>query len=189
MGPEADGIDRPPVAGSDLPVDPGTGLPTAAVWAAWLTYQDAAFARYGRDTTVFVVDLVGVDGLADRLGTEAVERMATAYASFLRTRCRAADVVTRTDRGRFHVLLPETTEVAAASLAERLREQSDAWLADGALAVRPAIGYASPATGGTLGDALRLATELLHAERRRTKRMSGRSAGSAGVEPGSEPSG
>lgn len=164
-------------------VDPQTGLPSGGMWAIWLDRHEAAFARYGRDMTIVVIELEGIDGLAERLGDEAADGLVNAYASFLRAQCRTADLLARTEWARFSAILPETSETQAESFVGRVRELSQDWLAGGALDLRPAIGYASPTAGGTLGEAVRVATELLYAERRRSRRRGARPLEGPGARP------
>ena len=45
------------------------------------------------------------------------------------------------------MLLPETDEVQAINYVERVRAECDRWLAAGAVSMRLAIGWASPAPG------------------------------------------
>ena len=72
--------------------------------------------------------------------------------------------------GRFGVLLPETGEVEAVNYVERVRQVCDLWLESGAIALRMAIGWASPAVDSSLGDAFNEAQERMFAELRRSAR-------------------
>ena len=53
---------------------------------------------------------------------EAIERYAARVGAIVRETARETDRVTRAAPDRFHVLLPETSEAEAATLAERVRE-------------------------------------------------------------------
>ena len=88
-------------------------------------------------------------------------------ADVLRRSARSSDTIARLDRVRFGLLLPETDEIQAINLVERIRAGCDKWLAAGAVAVRLSIGWASPPLGGDLGDALREAEDRMHREQRR----------------------
>jgi hypothetical protein len=126
-------------------------LDTRPDWDAALRHEDARMARYGRHASVMVVRL--------RLpGTGSVERYAARVGSIVREHARETDRVTRAAPDRVHVLLPETAETEAVSLAERVRAAC-AELFPG----RPGsdldidAAAASPARGQTLADALRIA--------------------------------
>jgi hypothetical protein len=64
-------------------------------------------------------------------------------------------------------MLPETDEVQAINYVERVRAECDRWLAAGAVSMRLAIGWASPAPGSDLRTATRIAEDRLNADRRR----------------------
>ena len=68
---------------------------------------------------------------------------------------------------RFGLLLPETDEIQAINLVERIRSACDLWLQAGAVAMRLSIGWASPPIGGDLADALREAEERMYREQHR----------------------
>jgi diguanylate cyclase (GGDEF)-like protein len=148
-----------------LLVDPETGLETAFVWNDSLRYEEARRARYGHAATVVVLELFGLDRLAERLGSTVANRLIVPVAATLVRSSRASDRVARVGPARFHVLMPETDEVSAINYVERVRESLDMWLEAGAVAIRANIGWASPPTGGTLADAVRLADERMHADR------------------------
>ncbi len=146
-------------------VDAETGLLTAVAWEAAIRAESARMARYQRDATVIVAELDGLDALAARLGQEVADGLIRPVADALRRNARAADRIARVGHARFHLLLPETDEIAAINYIERVRSSCDLWLEAGALAVRLAIGWASPMTG-SLEGALRLAEQRMNADRR-----------------------
>jgi len=151
-------------------VDPGTGLETSLAWEEAIRHEEARAARYGRPATVVVVELEGLERLADLLGEEAAEKLIAPVAETLRRNSRTADCVARVGRARFWVLMPETDELAAINYVERIRDSADMWLEAGAVAVRVAIGWASAPAHGSLADAMRLADELMQADRRKRAR-------------------
>ena len=147
-------------------IDAATGLGTALAWDFALRHEEARFARYKESATVVIAELEGYDMLADRLGREAADRLITPIANALLRNSRRADRVARVGTVRFHVLLPKTDEIAAINYIERVREETDDWLASGAVASRLAIGWASPGTGTSFADAMRVAEERMNADRR-----------------------
>jgi diguanylate cyclase (GGDEF)-like protein len=157
-----------PAQDDDEPVpflDAETGLESAAVWNDALRHEDARRARYGHPATVMVMELVGFELLGERLGSEIADRLIVPVAATLLNNSRASDRIARVGHTRFHVLMPETDEISAINYVERVREAADMWLEAGAVAVRTAIGWASPPSGGSLMDAARLADERMQADR------------------------
>ncbi len=153
-------------AGLDALVDPVTGLGARLAWDEAFRNEERRQARYHRATTVLVAELDGLDALAERLGQAAADRLIPPVGDALRRNARGADIVTRVGHARFHALLPETDEIGAINYVDRVRTACDMWLEAGAVAVRLAIGWASPGAGATLADALRLAEERMNAGRR-----------------------
>lgn len=146
-------------------VDPATGLETAVVWYDALRHEDARRARYGHPATVMVMELVGFELLGERLGAEVADRLIVPVATTLLRNSRSSDRIARVGHTRFQVLMPETDEISAINYVERVREATDMWLEAGAVAVRTAIGWASPPSGGSLIDAAKLADERMQADR------------------------
>ncbi|HYU50847.1 MAG TPA: GGDEF domain-containing protein [Candidatus Limnocylindria bacterium] len=147
--------------------DPVTGLDGPAAWSHAVTQEAARSSRYGRPVAIVIAELDGLDRLEERFGAAAADRLIPPVADVLRRSARSADTIARLDRVRFGLLLPETDEIQAINLVERIRAGCDRWLAAGAVAVRLSIGWASPPVGGDLGDALREAEERMHREQRR----------------------
>jgi diguanylate cyclase (GGDEF)-like protein len=150
----------------DVLIDPTTGLGTATAWDFALRHEEARFARYKEPATVVIAELEGYEMLAERLGREAADRLVTPIANALLRNSRRADRVARVGTVRFHVLLPKTDEITAINYVDRVREETDDWLAAGAVASRLVIGWASPSTGTSLADAMRVAEERMNADRR-----------------------
>ena len=155
--------------------DPLTGLLVPGEWARLLTDEEARIHRYGRPATVVLMELDGLDRLAGSLGQDAADRVVRALGDALRRHARGADHVARLGPGRFGVLLPETGEVEAVNYVERVRQLCELWLESGAIALRLAIGWASPAHETGLDDAFATAQERMYAELRR------------GANPGEDP--
>jgi len=160
------GTDAGHDADLDALVDPVTGLGARLAWDEAFRNEERRLARYHRATTVLVAELDGLDALAERLGQAAADRLIPPVADALRRNARGADIVARVGHARFHALLPETDEIGAINYIDRVRTACDMWLEAGAVAVRLAIGWASPGAGATLADALRVAEERMNAGRR-----------------------
>jgi diguanylate cyclase (GGDEF)-like protein len=147
--------------------DEATGLPTEAAWDEAIRHEDARFARYGRPATIIVAELDRLDALAARIGRDNADRLIPPVAAVLRRQGRQSDIIARIGRARFQVLLTETDEVAAINYIERVRQACDIWLEAAAISVRLVMGWASPAAGGSLLGALRVADQRMHADRAR----------------------
>jgi len=148
-------------------IDPETTLDSPLEWSRVVDFEQARSARYGRPTTVVIVELDGLDIFADRFGKQAADRLIPPVADALRRNARSSDRVARLGRARFGVLLVETDEVRAVNYVERVRAACDRWLEASALALRLSIGWASPMVDGELGAALRVAEDRMHREQRR----------------------
>lgn len=135
---------------------PQVPLDTRADWNIALKAEEARMVRYGRPTTILVIEVrvgpeVGLDPTVRRAGAT------------LRRFARETDRVARVAPTRFHVLLPESTEADAASLIDRLQSSALApgGEMDGSIEIRSAA--VSPGHGQTLGEALRIAEARLDA--------------------------
>lgn len=165
--------------------DPITGLELAPAWSKWLSEEAARIGRYGRPATIVLVEVAGIDRLAERLGPDAVDRLIPPIATTMRRHARAADNIARLGRARFGALLPETDEIRAINYVERTRSECDVWLEAGAVALRLTIGWAEIAANQPVAVAIQAAERRLNAERARL-----RGAGDIDVdasEPGAEP--
>jgi diguanylate cyclase (GGDEF)-like protein len=165
----SDGWPRPRDRGPDPAAlaDPVTGLDGPAAWSHAVAQEASRSSRYGRPVAVVIAELDGLSRIEERFGSAAADRLIPPVADVLRRSARSADTIARLDRVRFGLLLPETDEIQAINLVERIRAGCDRWLAAGAVAVRLSIGWASPPLGGDLGDALRQAEERMRREQRR----------------------
>lgn len=144
-------------------------LPSTEAWRSWLAEESARTARYHRPATIVVVELSGLDRLAELLGPAAASRLLPPVVETLRRHARAADRLARLGPTRFGVLLVETDEVQAINYVERIRSGCDLWLAAGAVALRLSIGWAE-IQADRPGDVTFLEAERrLYAERRRVE--------------------
>ena len=160
--------------------DPLTGLLDALAFEEVMDQEEAREQRYGHPATIIVFELDGLTKLVDRLGAETGDRIETALGDTIRRLARRADHVARLERGRYAVLLPVTDEVAAINYVERVRRACELWLESGAIAMRPAIGWASTSGDAGLSGAVRVATDRMRQELRRHARQAGH--GTPGVE-------
>jgi diguanylate cyclase (GGDEF)-like protein len=149
-----------------------TGLLLPTEWNRIVADEDARIGRYGHGATIVIIELEGLDRLINVLGREAGDRVLPAVSDALSRNARGADHLARLGPARFGILLPETGEVEAVNYVERVRQVCDLWLESGAIALRLAIGWASPTNETTLNDALGLATERMYTELRRGARRS-----------------
>lgn len=161
--------------------DPLTGLLLANEWNRIIGDEDARNRRYRHPATIVLFELDGLDRLVGVLGQDAGDRILPAVADTISRLARGADHVARLGPGRFGVLLPETGEVEAVNYVERVRTACELWLESGAIALRLAIGWASPSTETSLADALATAQDRMFAELRRNARRT------TDIEPESPP--
>ena len=172
------------------PIDPTTddltGLLLPSAWSRIISDEDARIRRYHRAATIVVIELEGLDKLAERMGPGSIDRIVPAVADTLRRGAREADHVARLGTGRFAVLMPETDEVLAINYVERVRRACELWLEAGAVALHLAMGWASSGGEGTLADTETTATDRMFTELRRTARVNqptDPTVGSGGMEP------
>jgi diguanylate cyclase (GGDEF)-like protein len=138
--------------------------------------------RYERPATIVLVELAGLDRLAERVGVAAADRLIPPVASTIRRHARAADRLARLSATRFGVLLVETDEVSAINYIERIRSSCDVWLAAGAVSLRLSAGWAEIRPDRGAEAAHREAEQRLFDDRRRSE--SAESAPEAGEHEG-----
>ncbi len=171
---------------TDPTTDGLTGLLVPSAWSRIVADEDARIRRYHRAATIVVIELEGLDKLAERMGPGSIDRIVPAVADTLRRGAREADHVARLGTGRFAVLMPETDEILAINYVERVRRACELWLEAGAVALHLAIGWASSGGDGTLTDTETAATDRMFVELRRTARAGNPTdptVGSGGMEP------
>ncbi len=172
--------DRRPAASRPMP-EPASG----ATWLTWLDEETARTARYQRSATVVLIELSGLERLAERIGPAAADRLIPPVAATIRRHARATDHIAQLASTRFGVLLVETDEVRAINYIERVRSASDLWLAAGAVALRLSIGWSEIRSDRTAQAAWAEAEQRMFAERRRSGLPEAEVAtGTEGLAPG-----
>ena len=146
-----------------------TGFEAAPSWTRWLAEEGARIERYGRRSTIVLIELPGIDRVTEVLGPEAADRLIPPLATTMRRHARAADCLARLGRARFGALLTETDEVRAINYVERVRAACDVWLESGAVALRLAIGWAEIGSDQPPEVALAAAERRLNEERQRLR--------------------
>jgi diguanylate cyclase (GGDEF)-like protein len=152
-----------------IQADTVTGFDGPATWAKRLTEENARVQRYGRAATVVLVELAGVDRLAERLGPDAAERLIPPIGTTMRRQARSADSLARLSATRFAVLLPDTDEVKAINYVERVRAACDVWLEAGAVSLRLSMGWAEINANQPVDPAVQTAEQRLNVERHRVR--------------------
>ncbi|MCK6413638.1 MAG: diguanylate cyclase [Azonexus sp.] len=129
--------------------------------------------RYGRPLSLLVFDCDNFKGVNDTHGHLEGDKVLMLLARIIGSGMRRADSGYRYGGEEFVVLLPETGLQAAASLAERLREQfaSECVHTEGGNEVRctVSIGVAELQYGERADDLIRRADEACYAAKRRGK--------------------
>jgi len=158
-----------PAVGGERPSgDAETGFELRPAWSRWLAEEEARVRRFHRPAAVVLVDLAGLDRLADRLGDEAARRLIPPIAMTMRRQARATDHLARLGPTLFGVLLPETDEIRAINYIERVRSACDLWLEAGAVMLRLSVGWAEMNAERPAEVALIDAERRLYEERQRT---------------------
>jgi diguanylate cyclase (GGDEF)-like protein len=162
-----------PVAASS---DPATGLDVGPVWTRWLNEEEARIRRFHRPSTIVIVELSGLDRLADRLGDDVAQRLIPPIGLTMRRELRASDHLARLGPTRFGAILTETDEVRAINYIERIRSACDIWLEAGAVMLRLSVGWAEISPDSPADVALPEAERRLYEERQRITTMLSRQA-------------
>jgi len=173
--PERDGRD-PGASADSVQTDSVTGLDGPSTWAKRLTEENARVQRYGRPATIVLVELAGVDRLAERLGADAADRLIPPIAMTMRRQARSADSLARLGPTRFAALMPDTDEVKAINYIERVRSACDVWLEAGAVSLRLSIGWAEINANQAVDPAIQAAEQRLNVERHHLRSRDAREA-------------
>jgi diguanylate cyclase (GGDEF)-like protein len=173
--PERDARD-PGASADSVQTDAVTGLDGPSTWAKRLTEENARVQRYGRPATIVLVELAGVDRLAERLGPDAADRLIPPIAMTMRRQARSADSLARLGPTRFAALMPDTDEIKAINYIERVRSACDVWLEAGAVSLRLSIGWAEINANQAVDPAIQAAEQRLNTERHRLRSRDAREA-------------
>jgi diguanylate cyclase (GGDEF)-like protein len=144
-------------------------MASTASWTTWLAEEAARAGRYQRPATIVLVELAGLERLADRVGRPAADRLIPPVVATIHRHARSADRLARLSPTRFGVLLVETDEVSAINYVERIRSNCDVWLAAGAVSLRLSIGWAGIRPDRSIDAVVRDAEKRLFDDRRRTE--------------------
>jgi diguanylate cyclase (GGDEF)-like protein len=162
--------------------DAATGLDIGPAWARWLSEEEARIRRFHRPSTIVLVELSGLERLADRLGDEAAQRLLPPIAMTMRRELRASDHLARLGPTRFGAILTETDEIRAINYVERIRSACDVWLEAGAVMLRLSVGWAEISPDSPADVALPEAERRLYEERQRIAKLLSRQADEPDVE-------
>jgi GGDEF domain-containing protein len=157
--------DREPIPGPSDWTDPLAGMPGPRFWARVLEHEQARVDRYKRVACVVLVEVIGFDDAPAWIDRTFQLGLFARLARTMSGQVRASDQLARIDKHRFGILLVETDEILAINFVDRLRTACRMELVDMAPWFKVRIGWASPAPGGTLEDALRIAEERLQTDR------------------------
>ncbi len=133
-------------------------------WSTILAAESARCRRYGRSSTVVIVEVRGLDDLSAVWGSDVGAHTAARVGSILRAASRTSDYVARVGSGRFAVLLTETDEIAAVNYVERVRDACDETLKIAHTGARAAFGWADASKSRTLAAAEDAAVSRLRSD-------------------------
>ncbi|GGE38013.1 hypothetical protein GCM10007276_14320 [Agaricicola taiwanensis] len=125
--------------------------------------------RYGRTVSLLMVDIDHFKKINDTYGHMTGDWVLSAFARLCRECLRQQDSVARFGAEEFAILLPETDELAAVAVAERLRSSVSALQIEGAgnMPLSVSIGISGiDVSEDTLSDALARADTALYAAKR-----------------------
>ncbi len=159
--PAVDDVLVPMPAGWD---DPLTGLEGPRFWQRVLISETARTTKYGRDLTVCVAQVEGIDAVVEAYGEDVGRRVLRHTAQMLRREARASDYCARIDVCRFGIVLTETDEIAAINFVERVREAAPRGLPEVRGIVRFSFGWASAKSREAPDSLVRRAERRLIAE-------------------------
>ncbi|MEO8298260.1 MAG: GGDEF domain-containing protein [Burkholderiales bacterium] len=149
--------------------DPLTGALNRRAFEIAMDAEWARAARHDRTLSCLVLDADHFKQLNDTLGHATGDQALVAVADAMRAALRKQDLLSRFGGEEFIALLPETTEVQALGVAERIRE-SVAGLSFGIdgvqLTISIGVVQASPKQGGTWRDMLQTGDAALYAAKK-----------------------
>jgi diguanylate cyclase (GGDEF)-like protein len=159
--------------------DPLTGLPNRRHLLELMEYEVDRVERGGRSFCVLMADLDDFKSINDRHGHDIGDEVLCEVARRLRDTIRKQDTVSRWGGEEFLLLLPESNEAGALTLANKLRERVTAdpvtFVGDlEPVVVTVTIGFSEFRPGMALHDCIRIADEALYRGKRDGKNRAGR---------------
>ena len=140
-----------------------TGTDGPRFWDRIVSSEVARVTRYRRPVTVALIEITGLDRYARSWGIDVAERLFVQLARTMSVNVRSSDHIARIERTRFALLLPETDEIAAINIVERVRAACEFQLGSSGL-VHIAIGWAGSSTTTDLRLAIQIADTRLRDE-------------------------
>jgi two-component system cell cycle response regulator len=134
-----------------------TGLYNRTYFEEILYREELRLRRYKHSMAIMMIDINDLKYINDHFGHLKGDTIIKETAKIFRNTCRASDVVARYGGDEFVVLLPETTQKGASSLANSLRKAVRQWNlcnTDPDLTLNLAFGYACVENGVSLTNAL-----------------------------------
>jgi len=139
--------------------DPLTGCLNYGAISSELEREVARSTRHGRRLSVCLIDLDGFKQVNDHHGHPQGSRILAELGQMLRSDVRIGDSVGRYGGDEFVVLLPDTGEAAASTLAERLRARLCTLTRMASEPLNASIGVAGWEAGMSSGELLVLADD------------------------------
>jgi diguanylate cyclase (GGDEF)-like protein len=133
------------------------------LWDRILSNEQARLRRYGRGVTVVLLELGGFADFATWVGREAAMQVFSRLSRLIVGEVRSSDHIARITSERFAILLFETDEVRTLNFINRILAACEPELR-ARRPLRIGIGWASPAKGQQLADAVALAEERLNSD-------------------------
>lgn len=137
-----------------------TGTDGPRLWDRTVSSEVARVSRYRRPVTVALLEIRGLDRYARSWGVDVAERLFVQVARTISVNVRSSDHIARVARTRFALLLPETDEIAAINIVERVRAACEYQLGSSDL-VKIGIGWAGSSTTTDLRLAIQIAETRL----------------------------
>jgi GGDEF domain-containing protein len=132
-------------------------LDTRPDWTEAVRHEAARHDRYGRPASILLIEL------PDPTAGDALDRLARSVADAIRAEARETDRAVRFGASSFRMLLPETGDRAARTVADRLGRAFRASAPAGPATGDLTIDVVTPTRFGTLEDALVAAERRLAA--------------------------
>jgi diguanylate cyclase (GGDEF)-like protein len=151
-----------------------TGLYNRTYFEEMLNREELRLRRYKRPMAIMMIDINDLKYINDHFGHLKGDMIIKETAKIFRNTCRASDVVTRYGGDEFVVLLPETTQKGASSLANSLRKAVRQWNlcnTDPDLTLNLAFGYACVENGVSLTNALSQADANMYQDKMSQKAL------------------